>query len=288
MAVVDSNNNQGLGDFFRLCVHYILSEIANQYKPPIITHTSFLYTLAVLTRKVISVTSVNKPMIRDECHFTLNRYLSNTQIKTGAQTLLVVDLNRRCSLHRWWWWRCQPTCWLHPWTLISKLCPSTAWTWHYRRTGWHCELGFLLHNSFTDWLTETPHIASGPWLKEILRMNFTPPVCIHLLQWYALIIGVFHALEPSLPCLPITKPETGVYLRGGKGVGTSLVPGWESVLGEWYSSIKPQVENGTIKGTFMGDEIVCRSINSNCFDTCFCVDHIPFIPRHRYRPIVLS
>ena len=48
-------------------------------------------------------------------------------------------------------------------------------------------------------------------------------------------------------------PEAGVWERGGKGVGTRLIPQWQSRLERWAAEqVVPLMANGTVVGAFIG------------------------------------
>eukprot|EP00038_Savillea_parva_P021377 m.34506 g.34506 ORF g.34506 m.34506 type:complete len:301 (+) comp5144_c0_seq1:204-1106(+) len=55
-------------------------------------------------------------------------------------------------------------------------------------------------------------------------------------------------------------PETGVYQRPTvRGQPSVLLPSWQDTLKAWYTGILPQINNGTIVGVFIGDEICCHA-----------------------------
>eukprot|EP00463_Aulacantha_scolymantha_P002486 TRINITY_DN3237_c0_g1_i1.p1 TRINITY_DN3237_c0_g1~~TRINITY_DN3237_c0_g1_i1.p1 ORF type:complete len:227 (-),score=14.73 TRINITY_DN3237_c0_g1_i1:2-682(-) len=57
----------------------------------------------------------------------------------------------------------------------------------------------------------------------------------------------------GFPTLP-----TGVFQRSHKPYG--LFPNWLTVVDNFISEIKPDIQNGTFIGVFMGDEICCSGV----------------------------
>ena len=75
----------------------------------------------------------------------------------------------------------------------------------------------------------------------------------------------FRAGVPSLA--PLDNIASAIYKRGHTATGGSvLLPGWEKGLEAWHKHLKPSLDNGTIAGIFIGDEICCH-LSVSCWDS---------------------
>jgi hypothetical protein len=75
----------------------------------------------------------------------------------------------------------------------------------------------------------------------------------------------FRAGVPSLA--PLDNIASAIYKRGHTATGGSvLLPGWETRLEAWHQHLKPSLDNGTIAGIFIGDEICCH-LSVSCWDS---------------------
>jgi hypothetical protein len=62
---------------------------------------------------------------------------------------------------------------------------------------------------------------------------------------------------PSLA--PLDNVASAVYQRKGGAVGSVLLPGWEREVEAWVAHLQPSLDNGTLAGVFLGDEICCHA-----------------------------